>query len=68
MNADIQVNGQPEPLSAATVAELLRARGLTASKGVAVAVNGEVVPASRWEEHRLGAGDEIEIVRPFQGG
>ena len=46
MTASIRVNGRDERLAAATVAELLRARGIVASRGVAVAVNGVVVPAS----------------------
>jgi sulfur carrier protein len=55
----IRVNGKDEALSAPTVAELLRGRGIERPRGVAVAVNGTVVPA---------AGDEVEIVRPFGGG
>ena len=54
---------------APTVAELLRARGIERPRGVAVAVNGAVVPARRLARRRaLAAGDEIEIVRPFGGG
>lgn len=65
---NIRVNGQEETLSVATVAELLRQRGIETPKGLAVAVNGAVVPARRWHELRLDAGDEVEIVRPFGGG
>jgi sulfur carrier protein len=64
----IRVNGQDEALSAPTVAELLRARGIERPRGVAVAVNGTVVPAAAWQATALAAGDEIEIVRPFGGG
>jgi sulfur carrier protein len=55
-------------VSAATVAELLAARGITKPKGVAVALNGAVVPASGWAAAKLAAGDRIEIVKPFGGG
>ncbi|HSK39519.1 MAG TPA: sulfur carrier protein ThiS [Arenibaculum sp.] len=72
MTQNIRINGEPEPLDAATLADLLTARGIVppggVPRGVAVAVNGMVVPAARWADHRLGPGDEIEIVRPFQGG
>lgn len=68
MDALVRVNGQEEPLRTATVAELLAARGVVAAKGVAVAVNGAVVPAGAWREARLSAGDQIEIVKPFGGG
>ncbi|HZT51314.1 MAG TPA: sulfur carrier protein ThiS [Stellaceae bacterium] len=68
MTAQIRVNGKDETLTVATVAELLAARGVTKPKGVAVALNGAVVPAARWPEARLAPGDRIEIVRPFGGG
>jgi sulfur carrier protein len=68
MNAVIRVNGKDEQVSAATVAELLAARGITKPKGVAVALNGAVVPASGWAGAKLAAGDRIEIVKPFGGG
>lgn len=68
MNAVIRVNGKDERVSAATVAELLAARGITKPKGVAVALNGAVVPASGWSAAKLAAGDRIEIVKPFGGG
>jgi sulfur carrier protein len=68
MTPSIRVNGKDEALAAATVAELLQARGVVKAKGVAVALNGAVVPAASWREARLSAGDVIEIVRPFGGG
>ncbi|RJN32307.1 sulfur carrier protein ThiS [Nesterenkonia natronophila] len=36
--------------------------------GVAVALDGEVVPRSRWATTELGAGHELEIVTAVQGG
>jgi sulfur carrier protein len=68
MSARIRVNGRDEPLQTATVAELLAARGIVGKRGVAVAVNGVVVPAGAWRERALAAGDEVEIVKPFGGG
>ena len=37
-------------------------------EGVAVAVNGEVVLRSRWQERQVRDGDVIEVVRAVQGG
>ena len=37
-------------------------------RGVAVAVNREIVPRSRWSEARLAEGDRIEILEAAQGG
>ena len=68
MSTQIHVNGREEPLTVATVAELLKARGIEGARGVAVAVNGVVVPAGAWRELSLAGGDRIEIVRPFGGG
>ncbi|MBN9563143.1 MAG: sulfur carrier protein ThiS [Alphaproteobacteria bacterium] len=64
----IRVNGEPHALAAATLAELLAARGIQRARGVAVAVNGQVVPARIWPEHRLAEGDDVEIVKPVGGG
>ncbi len=66
--SSIRINGKDEALAAATVAELLQARGIARPKGVAVALNGSVVPAAAWRDTRLASGDVIEIVRPFGGG
>jgi sulfur carrier protein len=68
MTAVIRVNGREEGHPGGTVAELLLARGIERARGVAVAVNGEVVPAGSWRDRVLAPGDEIEIVRPFGGG
>jgi len=67
MSASIRVNGLEEKLVSVSVAELLSSRGIV-PRGVAVALNGAVVPKRLWPETRLSAGDEIEIVRPFGGG
>jgi sulfur carrier protein len=67
MSDTIQVNGQSEELSAATVAALLREKDIEAP-GVAVALNGAVVPRGAWQATQLRAGDTVEIVRARQGG
>jgi sulfur carrier protein len=64
----VLVNGRPEPLGAGTVAALIAARGIEGGFGVAVAVNGAVVPRAAWPQTRLAPGDEIEIVQAKQGG
>jgi sulfur carrier protein len=68
MTAHVRVNGRDEAVQADTIADLLAARGITSARGLAVAVNGVVVPAGAWHSRSLAAGDEIEIVRPFGGG
>jgi sulfur carrier protein len=65
----IRVNGEIEPLLSATLSALLREKEIAAdARGVAVAINGAVVPRAAWPSTRLSAGDQIEIVRARQGG
>lgn len=68
IQAMIRINGEGAPLTAATLAELLAEKGVTDGKGVAVALNGQVVRRQAWTETKLSAGDTIEIVRVRQGG
>lgn len=46
----------------------LKSYGLTQTKGVAVAVNDQVVPKSNWEIFQLRPGDHITIITAAQGG
>ncbi len=65
----IVLNGTPAETAAATLRALLDEQGIDAeARGIAVAVNAAVVPRGDWAEARLGAGDRIEIVKPFRGG
>jgi sulfur carrier protein len=69
IEAIIQVNGKSEALSAERLAVLLADKGIDAdARGVAVALNGAVVPRAAWPQTQLRAGDAIEIVRAKQGG
>ena len=43
--------------------------GLTPdARGVAVAVDGEVIPRARWEDVRLSEGARVEVLSAMQGG
>jgi len=66
----IQVNGESEPLAAATtLAALLAEKAVdTNQRGIAVALNGAVVPRAAWPATPLRPGDNVEIVRARQGG
>jgi len=67
--ATIHVNGRSEPLAAASVAALLEAKAdEIPPRGIAIAVNGSVVPRASWPTTRLSDGDRVEIVRVMQGG
>ena len=64
------LNGAPDVgPEETTVAALVRlSTGHEAPAGVAVAVNGALVPRGRWAETRVGEGDRVEIVRAVAGG
>ncbi|MBK5223258.1 MAG: sulfur carrier protein ThiS [Acidimicrobiia bacterium] len=62
---NVTVNAEPRTVpDGATVAHLVEED----AKGVAVAVNEEVVPRSQWPETSLHDGDRIEILEAHQGG
>ena len=66
---EIRVNGRRAPVAAATIAELLAEQAVEmGQRGIAVALNGSVVPRSAWGETALRPGDSVEIVRAMQGG
>jgi sulfur carrier protein len=67
--AVIRINGETEPLAAATIEALLAEKAVdTGQRGIAVALNGAVVPRAAWRATPLKPGDNIEIVRARQGG
>jgi len=66
---NIRLNGDDKTVDAATIAELLSSMGVAdGARGIAVALNGDVVPRGRWAEAGLKPGDDVEVVRPFAGG
>lgn len=65
----ITCNGEPVRTEARTVADLLSERlGSASPDGVAVAVDGEVVPRSVWSAPLLAEGAVVDIVTAVQGG
>ncbi|GAA3681618.1 sulfur carrier protein ThiS [Nocardioides ginsengisoli] len=64
----ITCNGEPVRTEARAVADLLHERLGGRPDGVAVAVNGEVVPRSAWPDRLLADGDVVELVTAVQGG
>ena len=64
----VTVNGEDRTLTdGATVRTLVTAMDLP-DDGVAVAVDGAVVPGSNWDDTPLGAGAEVDILMVVQGG
>ena len=66
----VVLNGSEAELAdGATVRAAVDSLDLPASgRGVAVAVDAEVVPRTQWETHELQDGARVEILRAIQGG
>jgi sulfur carrier protein len=63
------VNGEQRSVpEGATVAALVAESAPAGERGVAVAVDAEVVPRSEWDETLLSEGQRVEILAAIQGG
>jgi sulfur carrier protein len=65
----VTINGDERELSAGTnveqvVTELAGAR----RTGIAISLNGEVVPKSRWSHVAVSDGDRLEVLSAIGGG
>jgi sulfur carrier protein len=64
----VTLNGEPRELPEdATVATAVLELGAS-ERGVAVAVDGEVVPRGDWASTPVREGQEVEVLRAVQGG
>jgi sulfur carrier protein len=67
----VTVNGEARELAdGATVADLVERSGLPGERrrGIAVAVDAEVVPRSAWAQTELADGQAVELLTAIQGG
>jgi sulfur carrier protein len=67
---NVVLNGEARELrDGATVTDAVEASGAPPEgRGVAVAVDGEVVPRGEWTQTRLSDGQRIEVLQAVQGG
>jgi sulfur carrier protein len=66
----IWLNGHRSQLApGARIPDAIQAAGAPpAGRGVAVAVDGQVVPRAEWDQTRLADGQRVEVVQAVQGG
>jgi sulfur carrier protein len=66
----VTLNGRRRELPrGATVEAAVRHSGAPeAGHGVAVAVDGEIVPRAEWQRTKLREGQRVEVLRAVQGG
>jgi sulfur carrier protein len=67
---ELFLNGEPATVAPnATVADVIAQMGHdTAARGVAVALNGEVVPRAEWPSRTVSAHDRVEVLTAVGGG
>jgi sulfur carrier protein len=67
---NLLLNGSERELpDGATVADAVTASGIPAlARGIAVAVDREVIPRSRWDATPLADGQRVEVLEAVQGG
>ncbi|MET0355284.1 MAG: sulfur carrier protein ThiS [Cellvibrio sp.] len=65
---NISLNNEPKQIAAQTLlSDALIQWGFGETK-IAVAINGEFVPRSTYNERKLQENDQIDIVKPVGGG
>ncbi len=68
MSLRVILNGKEEVLeSGKTLQKLMEQKNLP-KIGLAVAINGQVVPKNQWAATKIHPDDEIEIIHAVQGG
>ena len=67
---NVTLNGEAAALPAgATVSDAVTAAGVEPkARGIAVAIEGEVVPRAEWNRRELLDGERVEVVHAVQGG
>jgi sulfur carrier protein len=64
----VWVNGTPRDLGSGATIEAVVLEIAPWQKGVAVALNGQVVPRSAWAGTPLAPDDRVEVLSAVQGG
>jgi sulfur carrier protein len=65
----VLLNGERREIGeGATVESVVLAAGAPNGRGVAVALDGEVVPRGEWASTEVRDGQQVEVLRAVQGG
>ncbi|MDS1268726.1 sulfur carrier protein ThiS [Lipingzhangella sp. LS1_29] len=65
---EVAVNGETRTLPPGTTVATVVGELTTATSGVAVSLNDEVVPRTEWPRRVLRPGDRIDVLTAVQGG
>lgn len=64
----VRINGEQRSVPVVATLASVVANLTAAESGIAVAVNGSVVPRSAWAQTGLADGDQVEVLTAVQGG
>lgn len=64
----IYINNEVTETDKSTLFDVLKGNMLDSRKGIAVAVNDQVVPRTKWTSKQLQKEDKIIIITATQGG
>ena len=65
----VSFNGDSTKVSSPkTLTQFLEHKKIASNQGMAIALNNEVVPRSKWDETKLKMNDSILAIIPTQGG
>lgn len=65
---EVTINHQTFVVNGQHLLAALESYGLAQTKGVAIAVNEQVIPKSNWNSFQIHPGDQIMIITAAQGG
>ena len=65
----VYVNNEPREINAlSTLQDMLAACELPSVRGMAIAVNNQVIARATWDRHPLQPGDRVMLIRASKGG
>ncbi len=68
INMEVQINGTRQDVSSESNVSSLLYHLSISTQGIAVAINGTVIPRGSWDSHSLQSEDKITIIKATQGG
>lgn len=57
-----EISGEPK------ITDALTSLQITSQKGIAIAINNNVIPRAEWDTYTLQAEDKIILIKATQGG
>ena len=66
---NIYINSKPQDVpQESKITEALLSLDIAGGKGIAIAVNDNVVPRAEWETYSLKVNDQLTVIKATQGG